>query len=137
MWSDRCRWSSLVKIAVSLAAIAALCVAVALMVSSSGAPASGVILVDSKPRTDVLGPEAPDDLPEVEPYNPLPTTYSSVMQSSPPPVYVYYNIGGVNYHTIDCRFFIHGKSHKVTLDDALNAGLTRCKTCDAPSEGMS
>ena len=134
IWSRECPWPKRLKAAATLGIAVPVTIAAALMISPPRTIESGVILNGAKPVVVVFGPEAPEDLPEFEIYDPLPTSIAPVLQTSPPAIYVYYNEGGKNYHAMACRYFKHGKSHRVTLSDALYAGLTRCAVCEAPPE---
>jgi len=136
MWSDRCKWSRWGKAVVSTGVAAALTMSVVLAFSPPERPRSGITLVGARVETEFLGPVAPDDLPEVEIYNPQPTAYLPVLQPTSTPIHVYYNEGGKFYHNRQCKY-IKRTSHIVSLDAALGAGFKPCRDCKAPAEDQA
>lgn len=98
----------------------------------------GVELVSAVPVAEIQGPiQKESDEGAYELYiAPYVQPASLVVQPTPTPVpvYVYCNDGGKNYHTKDCRY-VKKTSARVTLEQAVAAGFTRCAKCDAPEYG--
>jgi len=131
MWT-KSKWPQEVKVGVSAAVIVLLIAILLPLTNPPERERGGINLVEQKPQEDLQGPEAPADRAVIEIYAPRYTSIILEPTSTPPPVMVYCNNGGKQYHSADCRY-VRPTTPDVTLEQAIAAGYTQCKECDAPS----
>lgn len=131
LWT-RAQWPRAAKTALSIA-VAALLLAVLLPLTNPPERAvGGIHLVEEDPESEMQGPAAPADRQVIEIYAPRYTSIILQPTATPPPIMVFCNDGGKNYHSADCRY-VRPTTPDVTLEQAIAAGYTQCPECDAPS----
>ena len=140
MWSDRCRWPRAAKSGIScLFAVAIISVMMPFTLPPER-PAGGVQLVSADSAVELQGPlQDEEDEGVYEVYIQTAIKPPSIIVEptpTPTPIYVYCNDGGKYYHDDTCRY-TKRKSARVTLGTALDAGFSKCKNCNAPSEAGS
>ena len=131
MWT-KAEWPRILKTAVSAAVAVFLIVLLLPLTNPPERERGGIHLVEEKPQEDLQGPAAPEDRVVIEIYAPRYTSIILEPTSTPPPIMVYCNNGGKQYHSADCRF-VRPTTPDVTLEQAIAAGYTQCLECDAPS----
>ncbi len=85
----------------------------------------------------MLGPLKPADVPDTAQLVIDAQETSSLISEptpTPQPFMVYCNDNGLYYHLAGCRYVYEGKTPRVTLQQALNAGKSACKLCKPPTE---
>lgn len=141
MWKEA-RWKKWIKILVSAGWACVIVLAILLPILTSMAYDRGG--VDHKPMNvqtvngrELLAPMPPEELPDTLQLYKDESEASgliSVPTPTPTPTYVYCNDNGKNYHLKGCRYVYDGKTPRVTLTQARNAGKTACKLCKPPEE---
>ena len=137
MWRDECPWKMWVKSLVSVAWLAAIVCAIALLPSVSAFQTQGnVEIIAVKGNRKVLGPTQPEGVPDTAQMVKNASETSSLISQptpTPDPVMVYCNDNGVYYHLESCRY-VYPTTPRVRLAAALNAGKTACPDCKPPNE---
>lgn len=138
MWTDDCGWPKWLKSAVSVAFVALIaCALVVLKPISSYQDEGGVEIVAEQNNRKMLGPLKPADVPDTAQLVIDAQETSSLISEptpTPQPFMVYCNDNGLYYHLAGCRYVYEGKTPRVTLQQALNAGKSACKLCKPPTE---
>lgn len=139
MWQEA-KWRKWVKCLVSAAWAAVIVCAVVLFFKTSlDYDVGSVSITAVKDDKRILAPLKPESMPDNE-YSQLlinaQETSSLISKPTPTPVptYVYCNDNGLYYHYKSCRYVYEGKTPRVTLNQALNAGKKPCKLCNPPKE---
>lgn len=133
LWSDRCEWPRVCKAMISLLIAALLVVILLPQTQPPERYIGGVRLLTAEDM--LIGPQPTEDFERIDLYSYNVTTESVLAEPepTPEPIYVYCNDGGEYYHTKECVYY-KATSVRVPLLQALNAGYSQCKECDAPEE---
>ena len=137
MWQES-DWRKWVKIAITGAwGCAVLCALILLAATSLDYDEGSVAINLASENNKILAPLKPENLPETSQLLKSSSETSSLISEptpTPVPTMVYCNDNGLYYHLAGCRYVYDGKTPRVTLTQALNAGKTACKLCNPPKE---
>ncbi len=136
MWSPRCKWNKLSKIAVTGIVAAALTLIILPQTLPPDAPVGGVQLVGAKPEAEVYGPVPQEGMPDISVYNPR---WTDKEESEPVTIeakqsqlgMVYANPVNALYHAANCEQVGDGSEY-LSVQDAINAGYAPCPLCNPP-----
>ena len=87
--------------------------------------------------SEMLAPLPPENVPDTSQHTRSSRDESGLISEptpTPKPTMVYCNDNGQYYHMPGCRYVYEGKTPKVTLTQAKNAGKTACPYCNPPKE---
>ncbi len=136
MW-DEGRWKTWIKIAVSVLWAVILVFAV-VRIAGVEEPESGRQEIQKVTYTGkMLAPLPPSSLPVTSKLlkrSAQESTLISEPTPTPVPTMVYCNDNGKSYHLAGCRYVYEGRTPRVTLNQAKNAGKTACPYCNPPRE---
>ena len=88
-------------------------------------------------ENEMLAPLPPENVPDTSQHTRSSRDESGLISEptpTPKPTMVYCNDNGQYYHLAGCRYVYEGKTPKVTLTQAKNAGKTACPYCNPPKE---
>ena len=100
-------------------------------------PINNVIYVNVDYTNEMLAPLPPENVPDISQHTRSSRDESGLISEptpTPRPTMVYCNDNGQYYHLAGCRYVYEGKTPKVTLTQAKNAGKTACPYCNPPKE---
>ncbi len=136
MW-DECDWKLWIKIAISTL-WAAILIAMAVMLFDTHEPETGGKEVQKVSYSGkMLAPLPPTNLPDTSKLLRSSNEESKLISEptpTPKPTMVYCNDNGKYYHLAGCRYVYEGRTPRVTLNQAKNAGKTACPICNPPRE---
>ncbi|MCQ2437835.1 MAG: hypothetical protein MJ099_05515 [Clostridia bacterium] len=126
----RTRWSNMVKMCLTGAAVVVLAIGVALLPSAgSGKVGGGVTLVGTEQEAEIYGPALPTAM--VTGYTALSTDAIFTDDTQSEVHYVYAAEGARCYHEYECKF-AYASSMRLTLYEAYYLGYTPCGRCKPP-----